>query len=254
MTALVLLMPGTPMLFQGQEFQASAPFLYFADHKPELARARARRPARVRRASSRASRRRRCRGGSPIRRPATRFERCKLDWSERERHGDAVALHRDLLRLRREDPIFARPRRGGLDGAVLGPEAFVLRFFGEDGDDRLMLVNLGRDLERRSIPDPLVAPPEGRIWHAPLVERAPALRRRRHAADRDEGALADRRSRGRRARRRTRRAGLSPRSGRDGTLTGSGQRAPASCRSPDGTLDAREAPIGPEMHNSTIGL
>ena len=30
MTALMLLAPGTPMLFQGQEFAASAPFLYFA--------------------------------------------------------------------------------------------------------------------------------------------------------------------------------------------------------------------------------
>jgi maltooligosyltrehalose trehalohydrolase len=37
MTALLLLMPSTPMLFQGQEFSASAPFVYFADHKPELA-------------------------------------------------------------------------------------------------------------------------------------------------------------------------------------------------------------------------
>ena len=32
MTALLLLAPGTPMLFQGQEFAASSPFLYFADH------------------------------------------------------------------------------------------------------------------------------------------------------------------------------------------------------------------------------
>ncbi len=37
MTALLLLAPGTPMLFQGQEFAASAPFVYFADHRPELA-------------------------------------------------------------------------------------------------------------------------------------------------------------------------------------------------------------------------
>ena len=45
MTALLLLGPGTPMLFQGQEFAASTPFLYFADHDPELARSRARRGA-----------------------------------------------------------------------------------------------------------------------------------------------------------------------------------------------------------------
>ena len=31
-----LLSPGIPMLFQGQEFSASAPFLFFADHPGEL--------------------------------------------------------------------------------------------------------------------------------------------------------------------------------------------------------------------------
>src|SRR5205823_2128849 len=36
MTAYLLLMPGIPMLFQGQEFAASTPFLYFADHRDEL--------------------------------------------------------------------------------------------------------------------------------------------------------------------------------------------------------------------------
>ena len=38
LTALLLLAPATPMLFQGQEFAASSPFLFFADHNPELAR------------------------------------------------------------------------------------------------------------------------------------------------------------------------------------------------------------------------
>ena len=37
LTALLLLGPATPMLFQGQEFGASAPFLYFADHQGEAA-------------------------------------------------------------------------------------------------------------------------------------------------------------------------------------------------------------------------
>ena len=32
MTAVFLLAPGTPLIFQGQEFSASSPFLYFADH------------------------------------------------------------------------------------------------------------------------------------------------------------------------------------------------------------------------------
>ncbi len=37
-TALLLLAPGTPLLFQGQEFASSNPFLYFADFEGELKR------------------------------------------------------------------------------------------------------------------------------------------------------------------------------------------------------------------------
>jgi maltooligosyltrehalose trehalohydrolase len=163
MTALLLLMPGTPMLFQGQEFAASAPFFYFADHKPDLATlVRKGRHEFVSQFPSIASDEMRERLADPG--AAATFAACKLDWSGFEKHREIVALHRDLLRLRREDPVFSRQLRGGVDGAVLGPEAFALRFFGEDGDDRLLLVNFGRDLNRRSIPDPLVAPPEHRTW------------------------------------------------------------------------------------------
>jgi maltooligosyltrehalose trehalohydrolase len=73
-------------------------------------------------------------------------------------------LHRDLLRLRREDPVFRAQGAGSLDGAVLGPEAFVLRFFGENAGDRLLLVNLGRDLPLELVPVPLLAPLTGLRW------------------------------------------------------------------------------------------
>ena len=78
--------------------------------------------------------------------------------------GLAVAL-RDLLRLRREDPVFHDQRAGRLDGAVLGAEAFVLRYFGDDGDDRLLLVNFGPDLELSPAPEPLLSTsPIDRPW------------------------------------------------------------------------------------------
>jgi len=96
------------------------------------------------------------------------FERCKLDLSERERHAACYALHRDLLRLRREDPVFRAQGKGFLDGAVLGPEAFVIRFFGgfseKAGEDRLLLVNLGTDLDLEPVPEPLLAPLTGSRW------------------------------------------------------------------------------------------
>jgi maltooligosyltrehalose trehalohydrolase len=55
-------------------------------------------------------------------------------------------------------------KRGDIDGAVLGPEAFVLRYFGEDGDDRLLLVNFGVDLHLTVAPEPLLAPPANLRW------------------------------------------------------------------------------------------
>ena len=73
-------------------------------------------------------------------------------------------MHRDLLKLRREDPVFSAQGAGGVDGAVLGDEAFVLRFFDEEGRDRLLLVNLGRALNLNPAPEPLLAPPENSIW------------------------------------------------------------------------------------------
>jgi maltooligosyltrehalose trehalohydrolase len=162
MTTLLLLAPATPMLFQGQEFCASAPFLYFADHEPELARnvSQGRMEFLAQFPSLKSPEMRAC---IPDPHEPSTFEICRLDLSERASHAPCYALHRDLLRLRREDPVFRAQGAGGLDGSVLTPEAFVLRFFSQ-GDDRLLIVNLGRDLHLVPAPEPLLAPPEGACW------------------------------------------------------------------------------------------
>jgi len=163
LTALTLLGPGTPMLFQGQEFCSSSPFLYFADHEPELAAAvRNGRLEFLSQFPSLALPETQA-GVADPESPET-FQRCKLDLAERERHAACYALHRDLLRLRRENPVLGAQGKGGLDGAVLGPEAFVIRFFGENAGDLLLLVNLGTDLELEPIPEPLLAPLTGFLW------------------------------------------------------------------------------------------
>ncbi len=163
MTALILLLPGTPMLFQGQEFWADTPFLYFADHRPDLGRVvKEGRRTFLAQFPSLTDEDMSVRLADPGD-PHT-FARSTLDWSERDRHREAVELHRDLIRLRRGTPAFSAQLPRGLDGVVLGQEAMALQFFTEDGDDRLLLVNLGLDLNLKSIADPLVAPPPDRIW------------------------------------------------------------------------------------------
>jgi maltooligosyltrehalose trehalohydrolase len=163
LTALLLLGPQTPMLFQGQEFASSSPFHYFADHKPELAhlvcQGRKEFMAQFPRLATPAMQER-----IPDPADPNIFESCKLDFSQRQQHAVVYALHRDLLRLRREDAVFGAPRPGGVDGAVLSAHAFVLRYFGEDDDDRLLLINLGADLLLAPVPEPLLAPDAGRAW------------------------------------------------------------------------------------------
>ena len=161
MTALFLLAPGTPMLFQGQEFAASAPFLYFADLAGDFLDdvSKGRREFLSQFPSL---------AGPDFQPPdagsLSTFLRCKLDRSERESHSGTYALHKDLLRMRREDAVFHAQKRGAVDGAVLAKDAFLLRFFGDRGDDRLVTVNFGMDLPLAPAPEPLLAPPEGKEW------------------------------------------------------------------------------------------
>jgi maltooligosyltrehalose trehalohydrolase len=162
-TALFLLAPATPMLFQGQEFGSSTPFLYFADHEPKLAdMVRKGRCEFLAQFPSLATKEMAGLFADPAD-PAT-FERCKLDHAERNTHAAIYVLHCDLLRLRREEPVFRAQRNHGVDGAVLAEEAFLLRFFGEKEDDRLLLVNFGADLHLNPAPEPLLAPPRGQEW------------------------------------------------------------------------------------------
>jgi maltooligosyltrehalose trehalohydrolase len=99
---------------------------------------------------------------------AQSFERAKLDWSEPTREGPhrrALELHRDLIGLRRGDPVLQCQGRTGCetDGAVLNDRCLALRTWTAD-DERLLIANFGRDLHFAPAPEPLLAPPLGCRW------------------------------------------------------------------------------------------
>lgn len=167
LTTFWLLGPGTPMFFMGQEFGTRTPFRYFADHDVELATL----VRNGRWESLRQFPRIAGGGGDPIVLPDpsdhTTFQACKLDWSAFEDNSPDVMLHRDLLKLRRSDATFSQQDKGMIQGAVINQDCFVLRWHNEsDGarHDRLLLVNLARDLHWRPSAEPLVAPVPNRNW------------------------------------------------------------------------------------------
>ena len=164
MTALLLLGPWTPLLFQGEEFGASSPFLYFSEVGDEKLREAVKKGRFEFLAQFPSAASEDVQATLAVPYEIETFRRCKLDWSEREKNGALSNLHRDLIKLRREDSRLCRQSKGGIDGAVLRSESFVLRYFGEANDDRLLVVNLGSREELTPVPEPLLAPPADCTW------------------------------------------------------------------------------------------
>lgn len=164
-TALMLLAPGTPMFFMGQEFGASSPFLFFADHCQQVLAGTVHRGRKEFLAQFPSYGSPEAQEQVPDPCEVSTFERSKLDLSERESHAEIYLFHQDLLRLRREDPVISSQARERIDGAALGSGALAIRFFGEDGDARLLVVNLGPNFQYNPAPEPLLAPVSGGSWH-----------------------------------------------------------------------------------------
>jgi maltooligosyltrehalose trehalohydrolase len=106
--ALLLTGPFVPMLFQGEEWGASAPFQYFTDHRdPDLGRA----VSEGRRREFAAF------GWDPADVPDPQdeatFTRSKLDWAEAAGpHAGLLSWYTELIALRRRIPALADPRPG----------------------------------------------------------------------------------------------------------------------------------------------
>ncbi len=173
MTALLLLGPWTPLLFQGQEFGASSPFLFFADIGDASVRDAIRRGRAKWLAPFVSLTEQQAWQTLPAPDDPQAFDRCKLDFSERQKNRELYDLHIDLLKLRREDSRFRQQGSGGIDGAVLGPASFVLRYFSKENDDRLLLVNFGESQVLQPGSEPLLAPHTGCNWETLWTSDSP---------------------------------------------------------------------------------
>jgi maltooligosyltrehalose trehalohydrolase len=169
LTAFWLLSPGTPMFFQGQEYAATTPFLFFAHHEGDLGRAvHDGRAEFMRQFPSAAARDLRKEIPPPMAHET--FARCILDDGERDADSWAWRLHADLLAIRRETRAFTATERT-CDGTVLNAAAFALRLCESDPrtggsslEDRLLIVNLGPRTTLPIAPFPLLAPPASGNW------------------------------------------------------------------------------------------
>ena len=109
--ALTLLSPFVPLLFQGEEWGATTPFLYFTDHQDaDLGRL-------VAEGRSKEFSGFRWQGTVPNPQELDTFERSKLDWSElsQSAHAELLDWYRRLIQLRSDKVV--HPQESPLDSA-----------------------------------------------------------------------------------------------------------------------------------------
>jgi maltooligosyltrehalose trehalohydrolase len=141
---LLLFLPMTPLLFMGQEWGATSPFLYFTDHEPalgELVTEGRRREFAAFPEFSEPEQRRLI----PDPQAPSTFSASKLRWSELEQpeHGRTHQLYQAALRLRRQDRVLAHSRREQLLAQALGDILVVNRWL--DNERRVLVMNLQTD-------------------------------------------------------------------------------------------------------------
>jgi malto-oligosyltrehalose trehalohydrolase len=145
---IYLLSPQVPMLFMGEEWAASSPFLFFCDFEESLAplvtEGRRAEFARFPEFSDPETRER-----IPDPGAAGTFEASKLDWDERDRgeHRERLDLHRELIRLRLER---VAPRLAGTPGGeavyrLVGERGLRAQWTLGDGSLLTLLANLGSE-------------------------------------------------------------------------------------------------------------
>jgi maltooligosyltrehalose trehalohydrolase len=125
---LLLTVPETPLLFMGQEWAASTPFLYFTDHNAELGRlvteGRRREFGRFQAFTDPAVRER-----IPDPQASQTFEASRLKWDERQQgpHDAIERLYQALLALRREEPALHAGDRSRLEVSALDEGTIAMR-------------------------------------------------------------------------------------------------------------------------------
>src|SRR4029453_3067955 len=112
LSTLLLFLPETPLLFMGQEWAASTPFLFFTDHRADLGQLVTKgRREEFSRFEAFADPVMRARIPDPQARST--FEESRLVWNERtqEPHAGVLELYRALLKLRRSELVLQRRER-----------------------------------------------------------------------------------------------------------------------------------------------
>jgi maltooligosyltrehalose trehalohydrolase len=145
---LVLLSPFIPLLFMGEEWGETAPFLYFISHSdPDLIEA-------VRRGRREEFAGFAWQGESPDPQDETTFSRCQINHDLREEghHRTLYNFYRELIRLRKHVPCLARLDKNASKARCFENSEFLHVQRWGDGTEVTLLFNIGKGTASPRVP------------------------------------------------------------------------------------------------------
>jgi maltooligosyltrehalose trehalohydrolase len=164
LSLLLCLTPYTPMIFMGQEWAASTPFLFFTDHNEQLGplvtEGRRREFSEFPGFDDPAAR-----AAIPDPQSEKTFTSSKLNWSEvhRGEHAGVHALHAEALKLRKADPTFRPQDRESWEVEAIGSGVVAIRY-GEGRTGYLLLVNIAGENSVSLAEESFAVLGGGEIW------------------------------------------------------------------------------------------
>lgn len=146
----VLLSPFVPLLFMGEEWGETAPFLYFVSHGDEDL-VRAVREGRQEEFSAFS-----WQGEAPDPQAESTFERSRIDPALREREPNArlYDFYKELIRLRKSHPVLAHLGKRELEATVIEAEDVLVVRRWNAGKETLALFNFGERQPATPLPVP----------------------------------------------------------------------------------------------------
>jgi maltooligosyltrehalose trehalohydrolase len=141
----VLLSPFLPLLFMGEEYGETAPFLYFVDHsEPDLIEA-------VREGRKEEFASFGWREEPPDPQSEETFERSRLQ-HESGRNAALYAFYKELIRLRKSVPAFAEPTKEGVEATPFEAERSILLRRRNGESEALVVFNFSEQAQSLPLP------------------------------------------------------------------------------------------------------
>jgi maltooligosyltrehalose trehalohydrolase len=147
MAAAVFCSPFLPLIFMGEEWAETNPFLFFVSHSDEELVEAVRKGRKAEFAAFHNN------GDAPDPQDESTFERSKLDWKKtcEPKHKIMLGYYKTLIALRKQDPVLANPDRKNVQTEAFSEKNCLLLKRRKGSEEIIVLFNFSKQVQNLSV-------------------------------------------------------------------------------------------------------